>query len=68
MAIFEVPARVKIEVPDEMDVSAGRRNFLTLLAQQWLNICAGYSIDSEYGKSNKDKIIGVKVWIEDGSA
>lgn len=68
MATFEVPARVKIEVSDEVDVSQGRRNLITLLTQQWLNICAGYSLKNDQSGNNvTESIIGIKVLIEDGT-
>lgn len=68
MAVFEVPARVKIEIPDEMDVSSGRRCFITLLTQEWLDIHTTFKIknsqkDGEVGES----LVDVSIQIEEGT-
>jgi hypothetical protein len=68
MAIYEVPARVKIEISDEADVSSGRRDLITLLTQQWLNICTGFNLkNAPDDPDGTTSIVGIKVFIEDGN-
>lgn len=58
MAIFEIPARVQISIPDELNVDAGRRDLLACLAEQWLNTCAKFTLPNDFTDT---KVIELKV-------
>jgi hypothetical protein len=58
MAIFEIPARLQISVPDEYNLDAGRRDLLAVLAEQWINTCSEFTLPNDLG--NK-KVIQLKV-------
>ena len=58
MAIFEIPARLQITVPDETNIDAGRRDLLAVLAEQWLNTCSKFTLPNDLANT---KVIELKV-------
>jgi hypothetical protein len=61
MAIFELPARITIEIPDEEDVHTARRMFLTTMAQEYLKLRHSFVVPNLDKKREKDLIVNIEI-------